>query len=343
MVPPMSRSPATTSSWSAIVAITGSGVLGSNSALFAPARPARSRATSMTMHCRPRQRPRSGILCSRAYRIAPILPSMPRTPKPPGIRMPSTPVELAGRVVGVLAVVAGHPADRDLGVVAEAARLQRLGRRQVRVGQVDVLADQGDGDRAGRAVHPPQQVIPGSIQSTSWNGSMQPAARRRRRGPRRAAPSGCRRWTGRPGWTTTASSSTSHIRQILRLRPSLIGRSLRATIASGWMPMDRSAATECCVGLVFSSPHGPMYGSSETWMKKQRSRPISWRIWRIASRNGRRLDVADRAADLGDDDVHVRAGHGQDAGLDLVGDVRDDLHRVAQVLAPRRSLAITLE
>ena len=27
---------------------------------------------------------------SRAYRIAPTLPSMPRTPNPPGIRMPST-------------------------------------------------------------------------------------------------------------------------------------------------------------------------------------------------------------------------------------------------------------
>src|SRR3954452_22922685 len=57
IVPPMSRSPATTSSWSAMVAITGCGVLGSNSAELAPSRPARSRATSITMHCRPRHRP----------------------------------------------------------------------------------------------------------------------------------------------------------------------------------------------------------------------------------------------------------------------------------------------
>ena len=57
---------------------------------------------------------------------------------------------------------------------------------------------------------------------------------------------------------TTASSSTSHIRLILRFSPSLIGRSERHTIASGWMPMLRSAATECWVGLVFSSPEGPM-------------------------------------------------------------------------------------
>ncbi|KIV40384.1 hypothetical protein TR09_00010, partial [Vibrio parahaemolyticus] len=52
-----------------------------------------------------------------------------------------------------------------------------------------------------------------------------------------------------------------------------------------------------------------------------------------------RLDVADRSADLGDD--HVRSGLAVRTGLrleahpalDLVGDVRDDLDRVAQVLA----------
>ncbi len=47
------------------------------------------------------------------------------------------------------------------------------------------------------------------------------------------------------------------------------------------------------------------------------------------------LDVAHRAADLGDHHVDVRRraelGHGR---LDLVGDVRDHLDRLAQVLAP---------
>ena len=37
----------------------------------------------------PRQMPRNGTERSRAKRAALILPSMPRTPKPPGIRMPS--------------------------------------------------------------------------------------------------------------------------------------------------------------------------------------------------------------------------------------------------------------
>jgi hypothetical protein len=51
-----------------------------------------------------------------------------------------------------------------------------------------------------------------------------------------------------------------------------------------------------------------------------------------------RLDVAHRAADLGDHDVRrgavlVGGRHRDDAVLDLVGDVRDDLHGVAEVLA----------
>ena len=57
-------------------------------------------------------------------------------------------------------------------------------------------------------------------------------------------------------------------------------------MASGWMPIERSAATECWVGLVFSSPEGPMNGTSETCRKNTLSRPTSWRTCRAASRNG---------------------------------------------------------
>ncbi len=74
---------------------------------------------------------------------------------------------------------------------------------------------------------------------------------------------------------TTAPSSTSHMSAILRLFDSVTGRSLRRTSASGWMPMLRSAATECCVGLVFCSPDAPMNGTSETCTKKTFWRPSS--------------------------------------------------------------------
>ena len=46
-----------------------------------------------------------------------------------------------------------------------------------------------------------------------------------------------------------------------------------------------------------------------------------------------RLDVADGAADLGDHHVDVGAGHRADPVLDLVGDVRDHLDGVAEVVA----------
>src|SRR5690242_6391763 len=44
------------------------------------------------------------------------------------------------------------------------------------------------------------------------------------------------------------------------------------------------------------------------------------------------LDVTDGAAYLGDHYLHTGAAHRQDARLDLVGDVRDHLDRVAQVV-----------
>ncbi len=51
--------------------------------------PQTSRAYSTTASWRPRQRPRKGMLFSRAYLIARILPSTPVLPNPPGTMIPS--------------------------------------------------------------------------------------------------------------------------------------------------------------------------------------------------------------------------------------------------------------
>ena len=106
-------------------------------------------------------------------------------------------------------------------------------------------------------------------------------------------------------------------------------------MASGWMPMERSAATECWVGLVFSSCDGPMYGTRETCTKNTLSAAdvLADLAGGFEERLG--LDVADGAADFGDDDVGgVLALGGQaHAALDLIGDVRDDLDGVAEVFA----------
>ena len=84
----------------------------------------------------------------------------------------------------------------------------------------------------------------------------------------------------------TAEASTSHMRATLLLTPSGRGRSVRSTRASGWMPMLRSAATECWVGLVLSSPAALRKGMSETCTKATFSLPRSARTWRAASRKG---------------------------------------------------------
>ena len=63
---------------------------------------------------------------------------------------------------------------------------------------------------------------------------------------------------------TMPASGTSHSAEIFSLSRFAIGRSLRHTIASGWMPRLRSSVTECWVGLVFCSADGPMNGTSVT-------------------------------------------------------------------------------
>ena len=133
---------------------------------------------------------------------------------------------------------------------------------------------------------------------------------------------------------------------ILRLFDSETGRSLRSTSASGWMPIERRAATECWVGLVFCSPDAPMNGTSETCTKNTFLRPSSWRTWRADSMNGWRLDVADRAADLGDDHVGLRAVVGLACRRmrRLISSVMCGMTcTVSPRYSPRRSLAITVE
>ncbi|OLE80208.1 MAG: hypothetical protein AUG06_05480 [Actinobacteria bacterium 13_1_20CM_2_65_11] len=67
------------------------------------------------------------------------------------------------------------------------------------------------------------------------------------------------------GTETTASRGTSVKSAIFSLRSASIGSSERQMIASGWIPMARSACTECWVGLVFISwPRTT--GTSEQWM-----------------------------------------------------------------------------
>ena len=68
--------------------------------------------------------------------------------------------ELAGSAFGRLARVRRDPADVNTSVVCEAAVLDRLRHRQIRVVQVDVLADQGNLNAALGRMHALQELLP---------------------------------------------------------------------------------------------------------------------------------------------------------------------------------------
>ena len=99
------------------------------------------------------------------------------------------------------------------------------------------------------------------------------------------------------------------------------------------MPRLRSSVTECWVGLVFCSRRrADERHERDVHVEDVVAADVLAELPdRLEERQD--LDVADRAADLGDHDVDVVGGEREDALLDLVGDVRDHLHGLAEVLA----------
>ncbi len=91
----------------------------------------------------PRQMPKNGMPRSRAKRIASTLPSMPRSPKPPGT---SNAVEAGQQPLGpfVLDRFALNALDANLGPMGDAGVVERLVDRFVGVAVLGVFADHGD-------------------------------------------------------------------------------------------------------------------------------------------------------------------------------------------------------
>ena len=96
--------------------------------------------------------------------------------------------------------------------------------------------------------------------------------------------------------------------------------------------MDRRSRTLCWVGLVFSSPSGADVGDEREVHVHRVLAPHVLAELTDGLEEGQALDVADRAANLHEHDVHV-AAHRADAVLDLVGDMGNDLNGPAQVIA----------
>ena len=96
--------------------------------------------------------------------------------------------------------------------------------------------------------------------------------------------------------------------------------------------MARSSFTLCWVGLVFSSWAAAIQGTSVTCTKMTFSRPFSWRIWRMASRNGSD-SISPTVPPISTITTSTSAATLAHGGFDFVGDVRNHLHGLAQVIA----------
>ena len=98
------------------------------------------------------------------------------------------------------------------------------------------------------------------------------------------------------------------------------------------MPIERSSLTECWVGLVLISPAAVIYGTRVRCMNTTFSGPCFDAHLADGFQKRQRFDVADRAADLDHGNI-VPLRRLVDAVLDLVGDVRNHLHRGAEIVA----------
>ena len=102
------------------------------------------------------------------------------------------------------------------------------------------------------------------------------------------------------------------------------------------MPTFSNSFTECCVGLVFSSPADGIYGTSVRCTNIAPLRPEL--VAELADRFQERqaFDVADGAADFDQGEIDRALPIVEVAGdgvLDGVGDVRNDLHGGAEIVA----------
>ena len=223
------------------------------------------------------------------------------------------------------------PLDLDVGAVVEAAVLERLGDRQVRVGKADVLADDADAHLARRRLDPLDEALPlHEVGSASGSPRWRTTTSSK---PSSCSTSGISYRLRASAALTTASIGTSHRLEIFFLSASEIARSLRHTMTSGWMPRDAQLGHRVLRGLgLLLTRRSDERHQRDVHVADVVATDVEAELPdRLEERKD--LDVAHRAADLGDDDVDVVTSEARDAALDLVGDVRDHLHGLAEVVA----------
>ena len=230
-----------------------------------------------------------------------------------------------------LALIGGDPLDVHFGVVGEAASLDGLGDGQVGVGQIDVLADDGDVHFVLRMVHALQQILP-----------LVPIDIMERQAE----------LADHIGVEAFVEQDLRHVVDARRIHA--IDHAFGIHVAhQGDLVLDgliqRTVGTQdqrIRGDAELTQHHHGMLGRLGLELmgggdvRHQRdmhehavlgTQVATDLTCGLQERLG--FDIAYRAADFGDDHVDIVGRLGAHTGLDLIGDMRNDLHALAEVFA----------
>ena len=324
--------------------MTGCSVKTLNSDEFASSVPSASRANSMTAHWRPRHSPRNGTRCSSRPADGADLSLHAAVAEAARHEDARHAVELGVDLLRLDALqeLRADPAHLHLDVVVKPGMLERLVDADVRVGQLGVLADDGDLDLGPRCADAADQLLP--------VGQVGLAGRKLQLARDQLAEAGAlelhRHLVDALGGLERDDGVDVDIGEQADLVQDLVVDGLVAAQDDDvGLDADAAERADRVLGrLRLQLPGGADAGQPRN--VDVQDVPASHVLAHLADRleERERLDVADRAADLHDhhavrgqpagrDRAGPLAGDARDALLDLVRDVRDDLHGAAEVVA----------
>ena len=226
--------------------------------------------------------------------------------------------------------VRGHPHHVGLGLVGKSSGTQGLRHRQVGVRQVDVLADQGHRHLVARLADSVEQVFP----SRPVDVAEEQAEFLHDVGVQALAVQDLGDEVDRRGIRTGHDGRALDVTHEGDLRLDALAQRALGTADDG-VGLDTNLPQGCHGVLGGLGLHltGRLDVGNQGDVQEKDVLPADLVTNLTGSlEEGQRLDVTHGAADLMDDDVGVTLLHRQHAFLDLVGDVRNDLDRVAQVV-----------
>ena len=222
------------------------------------------------------------------------------------------------------------PLNLDIGAMVEPGVLQTLDHRQVGVGQLDVLADQANADRSCGGFNLGDELLPvrevdRSIESEYVADKVVEAL----------VVQDERQLIDVVGVRCVDHGPLFHIAHRRDLALQVVGQRLFAATHDD-VGLDSPAAqfghrVLRRLGLLLAGRADEGNERDVDVADVVAAHHVAELANRLKERKD--LNVADRAADFGDDHVDVVACDTFNASLDLVGDVRDDLHGFAEVVA----------